>query len=165
MLPHRGLLPGIADNLERVQVKLGDRPAPTGDPRDMAAVFISRWSLPAIVLCVGAMIYSASGDNISGDAIGIVSALITSTVMGLMGVLRNMRPEREEPMTIVAQELITGLQRSEARTAALTEALIAHIRRPHSTLLNLDDNSISMVDGDTRAVVGKPSEPSDPCGP
>ena len=132
--------------------------AQRGEPRDLAAVFISRWSLPAIVLCVVAMIYSASGDNISGDAIGIVSALITSTVMGLMGVLRDMRPDKEEPMTLVAQELIAGLQRSEERSSAISDALIEHIRRPQTTVLAVDDNSISMVDGDSKTTISTAGE-------
>ena len=125
------------------------------DLKDQAAVFIARWSLPSLVIMVGAMIYSASGDHISGDAIGIVSALITSVCMGLISVLSNMKSEKDDPMHDVAKSLIAGLERSEERSAAISDALIQHIQRSKSTELCIDDKTITIDDGETKASVRK----------
>ena len=58
----------------------------------------------------------------------------------------------------MAQELIAGLQRSEERSSAISDALIEHIRRPQTTVLAVDDNSISMVDGDSKTTISTAGE-------
>jgi hypothetical protein len=138
--------------------------------KDEASVFIARWSLPAIVTMVGIMVYSAM--YIDGDAIGIVSAMITAVVGGLIVVLQAMTgADKDDPITVLSRELVDNLKKSEERNAILSQQLlenlkvaeernskisyqlITHIQRPTSTELNMDDKSISVVDGKTKAIV------------
>lgn len=143
--------------------------------KDQASVFIAKWSLPAIVTMVVIMVYSAM--YIDGDAIGIVSAMITAVVGGLIVVLQSMTgADREDPMTtiarelienlkkqeerssLVSQQLIENLKKSEERNSCVSQELITHMQRPRSTELSVDDKSVSIVDGNTKAVVNKPKD-------
>ena len=138
--------------------------------KDEANVFIARWSLPAIVVMVGIMVYSAM--YIDGDAIGIVSAMITAVVGGLIVVLQAMTgADKDDPMTIISRELIENLKKSEERNSDLfqhlietlrasdernanvSRELIDHIKRSSTTKLDMDDKSISVIDGNTEAVM------------
>ena len=138
--------------------------------KDQATVFIAKWSLPAIVVMVCIMVYSAL--YIDGDAIGIVSAMITAVVGGLIVVLQKMTgADKEDPMAVIAKELIENLKgteernsqvakqlienmkKSEERNSQVAQELIEYIQRPTSTELNVDDKSVSLVDGNTKAVV------------
>ena len=140
--------------------------------KDQAVVFIARWSLPAIVIMVCIMVYSAM--YIDGDAIGIVSAMITAVVGGLIVVLQSMTgADKDDPMTVlsrelvdnlknsdernsnISQQLITNLKASEERNSKVSQQLITYLQRPTSTELNMDDKSISVVDGNTKATVRK----------
>jgi len=138
--------------------------------KDQASVFIAKWSLPAIVVMVGIMVYSAM--YIDGDAIGIVSAMITAVVGGLIIVLQKMTgADTEDPMSVIARELISNLEhveernslvsqqlienlkKSEERSSLVSQELITYIQRPKSTELSVDDKSVSVIDGNTKAVV------------
>ena len=127
------------------------------EPRDLkgeAAVWLAKFSLPSICLMVCIMVYCASG-AVSGDALGIISALVSTVCLGLVNVISRMGSEQEDPMHSVAKSLIDGLERSEARSAAISDALIKHIQRSKTTELCVDDKTITIADGDTKASVRK----------
>lgn len=147
-----------------------EAPPSRANLKDQAAVFIARWSLPAIVTMVVIMVFSAM--FIEGDSIGIVSAMITAVVGGLIVVLQQMTgADQEDPMSVIArelidnlknveernaalsQQLIENLKRSEERNSTVSQELIAHIQAPRS--ISVDGKGVSLVDGTTETRVGE----------
>ena len=145
-------------------------PETSNNIKDQATVFIAKWSLPAIVTMVCIMVFSAL--YIDGDSIGIISAMITAVVGGLIVVLQSMTgADKDDPISVIAKELIDNLKNceernslvsqrlienmknSEQRNSQVAQELIEYIQRPTSTELNIDDKSVHLVDGNTKATV------------
>ena len=143
-----------------------------GALKDQASVFIAKASLPAIVFMVVTMVLSAF--FIDGDSIGIISAMITAVVGGLIVVIQKMTgADKEDPMSVIARELIDNLKRveernslvsqklidnlkkSEERNSGVAQELISFIQRPRSTELSVDDKQVSVKDGSTVVVSKK----------
>ena len=127
-------------------------PETSSNIKDQATVFIAKWSLPAIVTMVCIMVFSAL--YVDGDSIGIISAMITAVVGGLIVVLQSMTgADKDDPMSVIAKELIENMKNSEQRNSQIAQELIEYIQRPTSTELNIDDKSVHLVDGNTKATV------------
>jgi len=138
--------------------------------KDAAAVWLAKGSLIAIVVLVCIMVFSSL--YVDGDSIGILSAMITAVVGALCLCLQSMTgADTEDPMSmvarelidnlkrveerqsIVAQQLIENLKKSEERSSTVAQELITHIQAPRS--ISVDGKGVSLVDGTTETRVGE----------
>ena len=124
--------------------------------RDKAQVFVVKLALPAMLGLVCLMVYTAIAMK-GSESIGIVSALITVVVSGLLAVLRGITgTEKEDPMHNIAKELVESMKASERRQQEMCKNLLALIdKRDKSQEIVVGDNSVKIVDGDTKANVGR----------
>ena len=109
--------------------------------RDKAAVSISRWALPTIILLfaglVGSIVYI---EDMS--AIAIISAATSSTSMALIGILQTMTGHKDKEDPIVS--IIKMYSEQNA-------ALIDHIKteKTKSQSIRLGDKEVSLTEGGT----------------
>ena len=109
--------------------------------RDKAAVSISRWALPTIILLfaglVGSIVYI---EDMS--AIAIFSAATSSTSMALIGILQTMTGHKDKEDPIVS--IIKMYSEQNA-------ALIDHIKteKTKSQSIRLGDKEVSLTEGGT----------------
>jgi len=115
--------------------------------RDRVAVLIGKMSLPSIVLMVSALIFSIIFIK-DESMIAIIASMISGISMSLLTILNKMSGGADKPDPIVS---VIEMQ------TKVTESLIEHLKtdKNKSTELILDDKSIKVVDGDTKATVGK----------
>ncbi len=115
--------------------------------RDKVAVLIGRLALPSIVLMVSALIFSIIFIK-DESMIAIIASMISGISMSLLTILNKMSGGADQKDPIVS---VIEMQ------TKLTEGLIEHLKvdKNKSTELILDDKSIKVVDGDTKATVGK----------
>ena len=91
--------------MNSVDKKIKDRGTQIRIARDMAAVSITKWALPTIVLLfaglVGSIIYIEDTAMIA-----IIASATSSTSMALIGILNAItgHREKEDPMTILMKE-------------------------------------------------------------
>ena len=105
--------------------------------RDMAAVSISKWALPTIVLLFGGLVGSII--YIKDTAmIAIIASATSSTSMALIGILTTITAnrEKEDPMTILMKE-----------QASTIRELMKEKTRSQSIRLN--DKEVSLTEGNT----------------
>ena len=123
--------------------------------RDKAQVFVVRMALPSMLGLVCLMVYTAIAMK-GSESIGIVSALITVVVSGLLAVLRGITgTEKEDPMHNVAKELIDNMKSQERRNSDLCKSLLGMMeRRDKSQEIVVGDKGVKIVEGDTKASVG-----------
>lgn len=124
-----------------------DRATKVRIQRDQVAVLIGKMSLPSIVLMVSALIFSIIFIK-DESMIAIIASMISGISMSLLTILNKMSGGADKPDPIVS---VIEMQ------TKVTESLIDHLKtdRNKSTELILDDKSIKVVDGDTKATVGK----------
>ena len=124
-----------------------DRATKVRIQRDQVAVLIGKMSLPSIVLMVSALIFSIIFIK-DESMIAIIASMISGISMSLLTILNKMSGGADKPDPIVS---VIEMQ------TKVTESLIDHLKttKNKSTELILDDKSIKVVDGDTKATVGK----------
>ena len=127
---------------------------------DRAKVFIVRGALPSMLGLVGLMVYSAIKMQ-GSESIGIISALITVVVSGLLQIMRGITgTEKDDPMHNVTKEIIENQRSMEQRSAESQTALLKLLRemmqdKDKSQEIVVGDKGVKIVEGDTRASVGK----------
>ena len=120
-----------------IDQKIKDRSTQIRIARDMAAVSISKWALPTIVLLFGGLVGSII--YIKDTAmIAIIASATSSTSMALIGILTTITAnrEKEDPMTILMKE-----------QAATIRDLMKEKTRSQSIRLN--DKEVSLTEGNT----------------
>ena len=124
--------------------------------RDRAQVFVVRMALPAMLGLVCLMVYTAIKMK-GSESIGIVSALITVVVSGLLAVLRGITgTEKEDPMHNVAKELIDNMKAQERRNSEMCKSLLQLFERiDESQEIRVGDQAVKITRGDMKASVGK----------
>ena len=124
--------------------------------RDKAQVFVVKMALPSMLGLVCLMVFTAIKMK-GSESIGIVSALITVVVSGLLAVLRGITgTEKEDPMHDVAKELIDNMKAQERRNSEMCSSLLSLIeKKDKSQEITVGDNGVKIVEGDMKASVGK----------
>ena len=120
-----------------IDQKIKDRSTQIRIARDMAAVSISKWALPTIVLLFGGLVGSII--YIKDTAmIAIIASATSSTSMALIGILTTITAnrEKEDPMTILMKE-----------QASTIRELMKEKTRSQSIRLN--DKEVSLTEGNT----------------
>ena len=123
--------------MNSVDKKIKDRGTQIRIARDMAAVSISKWALPTIVLLFGGLVGSII--YIKDTAmIAIIASATSSTSMALIGILTTITAnrEKEDPMTILMKE-----------QASTIRELMKEKTRSQSIRLN--DKEVSLTEGNT----------------
>ena len=106
-----------------IDQKIKDRSTQIRIARDMAAVSISKWALPTIVLLFGGLVGSII--YIKDTAmIAIIASATSSTSMALIGILTTITAnrEKEDPMTILMKEqasTIRELMKEKTRSQSI----------------------------------------------
>ena len=108
--------------------------------KDKAMYVISLLSLPAIVILVGAMIFSAM--QLQESSLAVVSGLVSSVTIGLISILMKLSgADKPDPMVEICKDLI------------------GHLTEDSSKEFIIDDKSIRVVKGKngthSKAVGGK----------
>ena len=124
--------------------------------RDKAQVFVVKMALPSMLGLVCLMVYTAIAMK-GSESIGIVSALITVVVSGLLAVLRGITgTEEEDPMHNVAIELIDNMKSQEKRNSDMCKSLLELVKKvDKSQEITVGDTGVKIVEGDTKASMGK----------
>ena len=124
--------------------------------RDRAQVFVVKLALPSMLGLVCLMVYTAIAMK-GSESIGIVSALITVVVSGLLAVLRGITgTEKEDPMHNVAKELIENMKASERRQQEMCRSLLNLVeQKDKSQEITVGDNAVKIVDGNVKANVDR----------
>tara|TARA_R100000808_G_C2145513_1_gene153357 strand:+ start:972 stop:1412 length:441 start_codon:yes stop_codon:yes gene_type:complete len=109
--------------------------------RDKAAVSISRWALPTIILLFAGLVGSIVFIK-DMSAIAIISAATSSTSMALISILNTMTGHKDKEDPIVS--IIKGYS---DQNAALIELVIKEKSKSQS--IRLGDKEVSLTEGST----------------
>jgi len=123
-----------------INKKIADRLMKQRLLKDRAMFSISILALPAIVIMVGALIFSAM--RLQESSLAVVSGLVSSVTIGLISILMKLSgADKPDPLVEICKDLIT------------------HLTEDSSKEFIIDDKSIRVVKGKngihSKAVAGK----------
>ena len=103
--------------------------------KDKTLSLIARMAIPAIVLLVGVLVFSAR--ELPESSLAVISGLISGDVIGLIHILQGFQVEKEDPMIQIAK------------------SLIEHMTEDSSKEIILDDKSVRIQNKHSKMVAGK----------
>ena len=91
--------------------------------KDRAMFVISLLALPAIVIMVGALIFSAM--RLQESSLAVVSGLVSSVTIGLISILMKLSgADKPDPLVEICKDLITHLTEDSSREFILDDKSI-----------------------------------------
>ena len=91
--------------------------------KDRAMFVISLLALPAIVIMVGALIFSAM--RLQESSLAVVSGLVSSVTIGLISILMKLSgADKPDPLVDICKDLITHLTEDSSREFILDDKAI-----------------------------------------
>ena len=115
--------------------------------KDKAMYVISLLSLPAIVIMVGALIFSAM--QLQESSLAVVSGLVSSVTIGLISILMKLSgADKPDPVVEICKNLIDHLTEDSSKEFIIDDKSIRVVKGSNGTKSTAVGNKADLVWGD-----------------
>ena len=137
---------GINFSKTEIDIKKAKRMAEQRLLKDKAMYIISMLSLPAIVVMVGALIFSAM--KLQESSLAVVSGLVSSVTIGLISILMKLSgADKPDPLVEICKDLIGHLTEDSSKEFIIDDKSIRVVKGRNGTHSSAVGNKADLVWG------------------
>ena len=141
-------------NQTEVSKKIANRLMQQRLLKDRAMFAISILALPAIVIMVGALIFSAM--KLQESSLAVVSGLVSSVTIGLISILMKLSgADKPDPLVEICKDLITHLTEDSSKEFIIDDKSIRVVKGKNGTHSKAVGGKADLVWGDDIPKKGK----------